>query len=136
MIAEFDLEEMKLQKSFKRLIDFVKGNGFSQSWDKVYVVEDNSIKRFFNSDKKDEIPKSALNNFNDYEKYFDENLLIQGYSWINLSLLGVLNGDLILTIEIPTYNDHLEFTSVNLSHSNSEIINRDISFKYKIVGEI
>ena len=48
-----------------------KSNGFSQSWNKVYIVEDQSIKRFFNSDKKDEIPKSALSEFSNYEKYFD-----------------------------------------------------------------
>lgn len=133
MVAEFDLEEMKLRKSFKRLIDFAKDNGFSQSWDKVYVVEDKSIKRFFNSDQKDEIPKSALNDFSDYEKYFDENLLKQGYSWINLSLLGILNGDLILTVEIPNYNNQLEFTSVNLSHSSSDVLKHDLSFRYIIV---
>lgn len=133
MVARFDLAEMKLQKSFKRLIDFAKSNGFSQPWEKVYIVEDKSIKRFFNSDKKDEIPKSAFKEFSDYEKYFDENLLKQGYSWINLSLLGILNGDLILTIQIPNYNNHLEFTYVNLSHSNTEITNLDLSLQYRIV---
>src|SRR3954468_20367689 len=121
MSAKFDLEEQKLQKSFKRLIKFAKSIGLSQSWEEIYIVEDKAINRHFESNQISEIPNSALHEFKNYENYFNNDLLRQGYSWINLSLLGVLNDDLILTIEIPNYNNHLEFTHVNLSCSSLEI---------------
>ena len=130
---KFNLEEMKLQKSFKRLIKFARSNGFSQTWNNVFIIEDKLVIKILDEKKKHEIPKSALREFDEYERFFDENLLRQGYSWINLSLLGILKGDLLLTIEIPNYNNNLKFTHVNISHSNSQIINRDLSDKYKIV---
>lgn len=133
MVDEFNVEEIKLQKSFKRLIDFAERNGFSQSWNKIYVVESESIRKYFSIEKKNEISRSSLIEFSDYEKHFDEKLLRQGYSWINLSLLGVSTGDLILTIEFPSYKNTLAFTSVNLSCSDSEILNRDLSVKYEII---
>lgn len=127
-----------LKSNFERLLKFAKNHNFSASWKDVYVVEDKAIIRsFFDINKLCEIPKSALNKFEDYQKYFDEVLLKSGHSWVNLNFLGLLDDSLILTIEIPSYENEATFTTVNISLPNNRIIenNWNASLFYKIVSK-
>jgi hypothetical protein len=64
----------------------------------------------------DDIPRSALKTVESYASKF-ERLLAAGYSWINLSALGVLDGHLLVCVELPREPVGIPAgrTSVNLS---------------------
>ena len=64
----------------------------------------------------DDIPRSALKTVESYATRF-ERLLAAGYSWINLSALGVLDGHLLVCVELPREPVGIPAgrTSINLS---------------------
>jgi hypothetical protein len=126
-----------LESNFEKLLNFAKTNNFSASCEEVYIVEDKSIKRFSDLNDICEIPKSALNKFEDYRKYFDEVLLKSGHSWVNLHFLGLIENHLILTIEFPRYKNDATFTTVNISLPENRIVenNWNASLFYQIIGE-
>jgi hypothetical protein len=57
-----------------------------------------------------------MHRMEDYRSPF-ERLMNQGHGWINLSVEGVWNGTLLVSVERPGYEDTVprEFVSVNLS---------------------
>lgn len=60
--------------------------------------------------------RDALQPVSDFAPRFAE-LLVAGYSWINLSLYGVANRHIVVGIELPNYNASAPpgWTSVNYS---------------------
>lgn len=67
-------------------------------------------------DKRKIIDKSKIIDRYSYADRFDE-LLGAGYSWLNLSIIGILNEELIVGIEIPRESSGVPAgkTSVNMS---------------------
>ena len=56
-----------------------------------------------------------LIDFTDYYARFNE-LVSSDRAWINMSANGLLNGDLIISIEVPNReSEGVEYTSVNIS---------------------
>jgi hypothetical protein len=125
-----------LRKHFERLMELAKQHNFHQSFSQVYFVNDKSIRRFFDSNKPDEILRKDIFTFEDYENQFDE-LLNQGHSWLNLSFVGIVKDSLLIIIELPKYknNASCKSISINLSLPNQEIIekNWNVSSFMKII---
>ncbi len=86
------------------------------SWSRVLFVEDKDIKR---EGVHCSIARSSLWTRNDYEARFDE-LLNDGYGWINMNFAGILDGSFLVIIELPHYKNSVprEKVSVNFSGPN------------------
>ena len=122
----------ELKKHFERLMNFAKQSGFHKPFSKAYFVESKSIEIHPNGLNK--IPEPEIFSFERYEIRFEE-IVNQGYSWININFAGVLNDFLLVVIEIPNYKNTIGFTEVNLSLPNMKVIENDWNAApfYKIV---
>jgi len=105
-----------LEKHLNRLLSFMKAWGGPPSCPNILFVEDTSVIRGMPS----LIPRAALASQEEYAAKFDEHLQ-SGHSWINMSAAGILNGALLIAIELPKYKNHVpkENVSVNLSGQQS-----------------
>lgn len=102
-------------------MEFAKQSNFRQPFSQVYFVEDKAIQRFFDSNKPNEISRENIFTFEDYENRFNE-ILNQGYSWINLNFAGMLDDNLLVMAEFPSSKNNVEFTAVNLSLPEKRVI--------------
>ena len=100
---------------------FAKQSNFRQPFSQVYFAEENSIRRFFDSESADEISRENIFTFEDYENRFNE-ILHQGHSWINLNLAGMLDDNLLVMAEFSSSENNAEFTVVNLSLPEKKVI--------------
>ncbi len=98
------------------------------------LAEYESIRHFFDSDKVGEIARQDVFSFEDYEDRFNE-ILNQGYFWVNLSFTGIFDGRLLVVIELPGYENNVEATSINLSLPEKIVVENDwnISSFIKII---
>jgi hypothetical protein len=77
------------------------------------------------------LPRNAMHSVTDYEARF-ETLLVTGYSWLNLSALGVFDGELLVCVELPRDSvGAYGRTSVNLSGPPGQVW--DASQRHRIV---
>lgn len=116
----------ELKKHFERLIDFAKDSNFYKPFSQVYFVEERFVRRFLDSDKSDEISTQNMFSFENYEKRFSE-LLHQGHSWINMNFAGMVNNTLLVIIELPNYENNIEYTAVNLSEPFKKVLDNNLS---------
>jgi hypothetical protein len=103
----------ELKKHFERLMEFAKQFNFHQPFSQVYFAESKFVRRFFDSESIDEISRQEIFTFEAYENRFDE-IMHQGHSWINLSFEGMLDGNLLVFIELPNYKNSVPFESVSV----------------------
>lgn len=122
----------ELKDHFERLMNFAKQSNFHKPFSEVCFVESKSIQYYSNQLNK--ISRQEIFSFENYENRFNE-ALNQGHSWINMNLAGVLNDFLLVIIEVPNYKNNSEFTEVNLSLPDTQVIENDwnISPFYEIV---
>ena len=102
-------------------------------WDRILIIEDEYIKH----GDRTEIQKDLLITPENYNQKFDE-LLSEGYGWINLVINGIINKALILSVEIPAATSDVppSKVSVNLSGPYSDkdgTLRWDISEKVNLV---
>ncbi len=116
----------KLKENFERLMNFAAQSGFHKPFSQVYLVEQKSILRFYDSDQIVEISRQDIFTSEKYETRFDE-ILTQGHSWVNMNFAGILNNNLLVVIETPNYENNCEFTSVNFSGISNKVLERDYS---------
>ena len=95
-----------------RIKDNLKGYPDIPDWNEILLIEDTNI---LHGDVM-QLPEWALTTPEDYKQRFQE-LINQGYGWINLVTNGILNKTIILSVEIPLSSSGLpsEKVSVNLS---------------------
>ena len=113
-----------LKENFERLMDFAKQNNFRKPFSKVYFVEDKSVQPASEADDVKETSRQEIFSFENYENRFDE-ILKQGYSWINMNFAGMLDDDLLVVIELPNYENSNELTSLNLSLPAKKVLDND-----------
>jgi len=115
-------------------MEFAKQGDFHQPFSQIYFAEDRKIHRFFDPEKIDEISRADIFAFDTYEARFNE-ILGQGYSWVNLNFAGMLENDLLIIVELPSNRKETEITAVNLSLPGKRVIenNRSLSSFYKII---
>lgn len=101
-----------LTENLARLEDWLRRSDDAPTWTAVRFVESKSIQY----GPTDTIPASALLTVEAFEPRF-EALFGAGYGWINLSALGVLDGELLVSVELPRDTASVPYgrTSVNLS---------------------
>ncbi len=116
----------ELKKHFERLMEFAIQSNFHKPFSQVYFVEGKSIQGFYGSNKICELFRQDIFTFETYESRFNE-LLNQGYSWINMHFAGILNNNLLIVIEIPNYENTIKFTSINLSGPSKKVTEKDYS---------
>lgn len=102
----------ELKRHFERLMDFAKNSNFHQPFSQVYFAESRCVQSF--AGKPDELSRQNIFTFEVYENRFAD-ILKQGHSWINLSLAGILNDDLLVLVELPNYKNNADTTTVNLA---------------------
>jgi hypothetical protein len=117
------------------LIKFAKQHNFNESFSQICFVESNKI-HDVSSLNLHWISRRFIFDFDSYETRFDE-LLNEGYSWINMNLAGILEDSLFIIIEPPNYKNNIpiEFVAVNFSLPAKEIVNNDWNMKpfYQII---
>lgn len=86
-------------------------------WSQVLFLESTS----FIDGNVSKVPRSALIPAREYAERFNE-LLDKGYSWINMSALGVWKGSLIVVIELPSYDNNVPRDKVSVNFSGPVII--------------
>ena len=84
----------------------------------IFVIEGKNLK--YHNNLWDLRIKDLIE-FKDYEKIFDE-LLNKGYSWINLNCMGVLDGCLVLCVELPHSVGNTPREKVQVNYSGPCII--------------
>jgi len=100
-----------LTDHLERLVTWLRELGPIPDWHGVKLIEAKDVTWAAVS----KIPRVALRSPAEYADHFDE-LLNRGYSWLNLSALGVLDGELIVCVELPRDTTGVfGRTSVNLS---------------------
>jgi hypothetical protein len=115
-------------------MNFARQHNFHKPFSEVYFAEDKSIRRSPEPDEINEISRQNIFNLAGYEIRFNE-VLNRGHSWINMNFAGMLNDSLLIIIEAPDYENKAEFTEVNLSLPDRQVMENDwnISSLYKIV---
>ncbi len=98
-----------LDEHFERLKQFLKERGVPE-WGDVLFVED----LFIDAGSKQIIMKSRFQNLNDFKTRF-QTLFSKGYSWLNLSGLGLIGNTLVVAVEMPNKAYPEAVTSINLS---------------------
>ncbi len=120
-----------LQFHFERLLDFAREFNVSiKPNTEIYFFYIRSANYQENPVR---IQKELLIPFSDFEKDFDE-LLNQGHSWINLSLVGYLETIFLIEFDYPQYENNCprDKIFVNLSLQNRDN-NFDCSKNFKII---
>lgn len=115
-------------------MEFAKQSNFRQPFSQIYFAECRSIRRFPDFESADEILRQDIFTFEDYENRFNE-ILYQGYSWVNLNFAGILDDALLIVIELPNRETNIEVTAVNLSLPEKRVVKNDwnISAFIKII---
>ncbi len=108
-----------LNEHFERLKQFLKERGFPE-WGDVLFVED----LFIDAGSKQIIKKSQFQNFNDYKARF-QTLVSKGYSWVNLSGLGLIGNTLVVAVEKPSKAYSEAVTSINLSGPSNCVVQNE-----------
>lgn len=96
-----------LAHHLRELEAFLRREGDAPEWTAILIVEDTEITH----GPRTKIPRSSLHTPNDFASRFDE-LVARGYGWINLVGNGVLDGKLIVSVEIPRESSGLASTDV------------------------
>ena len=103
-----------IEKRFGDLEEILKSSGIPE-WSSVFFVED----FYINPSSKQTLERSQLYSIAEYSDQFDS-LISKGHGWLNMSGLGLLENDLIVSIEIPSqqspsFSCGVPNTSVNYS---------------------
>lgn len=101
-----------LTENLSRLEEWLRRSDDAPTWTGARFVESRNIQY----GRTDTILMSTLRTVEAFEPRF-EALLQAGYAWINLSALGVLGGELLVSVEVPRDTSSVPYgrTSVNLS---------------------
>jgi hypothetical protein len=98
----------------------------------IFFVEDTSIIHGMPS----LIPRSSIISMADYEARFDSHPNA-GHSWINMNAAGILDGTLLVIIELPTHQNNVPKGRVSVNFSGAALVNGksqwDASESYRIV---
>jgi hypothetical protein len=71
------------------------------------------------------VPRAALASPEQFAPRFDE-YLHRGYSWINLSAAGVVNGTLVVIVELPTQSRGAPPSAISVNLSGPERIQLEL----------
>ena len=109
-----------LEEKIQLLGDWLKTQKNVADWENVLIGDESSLY----GDGNLNIEKAKLKTIEEYSSTF-EALLTKGFSWLNLSAVGVLDGDLIVCVETPNNSGSVpkEKTSINFSGSAIELNN-------------
>jgi len=105
-----------LDEHFVRLKEFLNEQGFPE-WNDVLFVEG----LFIDAGSKQVIEKVRFQNSNDFKVRF-QFLVSKGYSWLNMSGLGLIGNTLVVTVEKPNMVYPGAVTSINLSGPSNCVI--------------
>ena len=108
-----------LEENIQLLGKWLKTQSNAAEWNSVLIGDESNLY----DEGKLHINKEKLNTLNEYKPTF-ESLMNKGFSWLNLSAVGVLNGVLIVCVEKPRKSGTVPLgkTSVNFSGSAVELI--------------
>jgi hypothetical protein len=122
----------ELEEHLNRLVSFLNDWGAPSSWLRVMFVEDSSITYGAPS----LIPRAALASQGEYAARFAEHLNA-GHAWINMSVAGILDGVLLVIIELPRYKNYVPRDKVSVNFSGPAVLSGkpqwDASTRYRIV---
>jgi hypothetical protein len=96
-----------LEEHFEQLSGWLRSRGVPV-WDEVLFTEDLSVSPFL----KQVVEADLIFSLEGFSDRF-EALLNEGHNWLNLSALGILDGNLIVSVEKPKANAGSPTTSVN-----------------------
>ena len=118
------------EKHFNRLSRILLDEGLPH-WSSVLVVED----LYLDQNIKQRVLKHKTFSLADFSERF-EKLMSNGYSWLNLCGLGLLQETLIVGIEKPNSAAGSHFTSVNLAGPMKFVADNNYQVdKYMEIGE-
>jgi hypothetical protein len=119
-----------LELHIQRLIAWAHTlNGCPESWSDIQIVED-PLFTFRGETWK--IPEDALLSIKEYEGRFSE-LLMSGYSWVNLNFGGIYNNNAIVFVEYPRQFSGCSKGQVSVNPSGPEGNEWDLTRKLCIV---
>lgn len=107
------------QNHFNQLLSFHKPPK-DNSWSHILVVEE----QFITWGSILVIQRSAQVSANEYEKRFNE-LLNQGYDWINMTAIGIIEDSFIVGIEFPLKSRNVPRNKVSVNYSGPHILNNE-----------
>ena len=105
-----------LDEHFDRLEQFLKERGVPE-WDDVLFIEG----LFVDVGSKQVIENSRFQNPNDFKVRF-QTLVSKGYSWLNMSGLGLIGNTLVVSVEKPNKIHPGTETSINFSGPSNRVI--------------
>jgi len=107
-----------LEENIQMLEEWLKTQSNAIEWNNVLIGDESSL---YNEGKL-QIKKEKLNTLSAFKPIF-KSLMAKGFSWVNLSAVGVLNGELIVCVEKPNDSGRVPQgkTSVNFSGSAIEL---------------
>jgi hypothetical protein len=119
-----------LEIYIQRLIGWARTHyDFPENWSDIQIVED----PFFTYRGETwKIPEDAFMNVNEYEGRFSD-ILMSGYSWVNLNFGGIYNNMAIVFIEFPHQSSGCSKAQVSVNLSGPEGNIWDLSKKLCIV---
>ena len=122
----------ELEKHLNRLIELLDEWGAPAFESGIFFVEDTSIIHGTPS----LIPRTSIVSMADYEAVFDSHLNA-GHSWINMNAAGILDGALLVIIELPGYKNKVPEQKVSVNFSGAVMMNAksqwSASERYRIV---
>lgn len=104
-------------------------NGCPECWSAIQIVED---PLFSYRGETWKIPESALMSVKEYEDRFGE-LLLSGYSWVNLNFAGIFKNNAIVFVEYPRQSSGCSKAKVSVNLSGPEGKEWDLSKKLCVV---
>jgi hypothetical protein len=99
-----------LREHLERLEVWLRAPGDTPPWTAIRLVESDSIEH----GQVTRVPRARLHTIEEYAPRF-ATLLASGYSWINLSALGLFEDQLLVCVELPREGVGCGRTSVNIS---------------------
>ena len=96
----------------RELEAFLRKDGDAPSWDDVQVVMDSDITHGPSMT----IAESALHVPEQFSPKFDE-LVLRGYGWINLVGNGLIDGKLLVSLEVPRESSGIQSEQVHVNLS-------------------
>ncbi len=104
-----------LKKYIEGLEIWLHSNNPNSNWNDVLIVDEADLY------KEGKIIKNfseVLSSLNDYEHNFIQ-LIHEGYSWLNLSAVGIFKGNLVVCVEKPAHPSGLKKEQLSVNYSGN-----------------
>ena len=99
-----------------KLSALIKADRACPDWSEIKITENIRYEEYFAV-----VDWRQLNSVKDYQARFTE-LCMSGYSWINLTAIGIQKGMLVVAVELPSNVVGCPQPSINISGFSTQVI--------------